>query len=230
MAQADEIYAAGRGMRHDYHPALPLAAGTGQAAGKSGQDGLSFADLIDMVNPLQHIPFLSSLYRRVTGDEMGGAARIAGGALFGGVIGLVTSIADTVLDEITGADMGEHVLSAFNRPAGPQAPATALAAAAPYQGTVTVRPHAPHAPQGPSVPPAALDAATFNALAATLGSPELLSHLAPRDKQADDKPAAASFSLTLDSLTPDYEEALQRMRTGLELHAPIAPDKLPATP
>lgn len=220
MASNNEIPAAGRGMRHDYHPAFPMAAGAGQVQGKTGKDGFSFGDLIDVINPLQHIPVLSSLYRRITGDEMGGVARVAGGALFGGVIGLVASIADTLVDEITGADTGEHVLSALSGPGKPVAPATALAAAQPYQGTVSVRPLSQAQPVAP-----ALEAATFNALAATLGGPELLAHLAPRDKPRDAAAGAANLSLT-----PDYDEALQRMHRGLDLYAPLAPDKPPATP
>lgn len=52
-----------------------------------GQDGLGFSDMIDVVNPLQHIPVVSKIYQAVTGDEMGAAANIAGAALFGGPIG-----------------------------------------------------------------------------------------------------------------------------------------------
>jgi hypothetical protein len=43
------------------------------------KDG-SFADFIDIINPLQHIPIVSTLYRSMTGDTIGGPARIHGGA------------------------------------------------------------------------------------------------------------------------------------------------------
>ncbi len=52
-----------------------------------GKDGLSFRDLLDLVNPLQHIPGVSQLYRKLTGDEIKPAMALAGGALFGGPIG-----------------------------------------------------------------------------------------------------------------------------------------------
>ncbi len=53
--------------------------------------GLS--DIIDMVNPLQHIPVVSNLYQSATGDTIGAIAKIVGGALFGGPIGAVASMA-----------------------------------------------------------------------------------------------------------------------------------------
>ncbi len=46
-----------------------------------GEDGFTFADLIDIVNPLQHIPVIGTIYRRITGDTLDPGARLAGGAL-----------------------------------------------------------------------------------------------------------------------------------------------------
>lgn len=57
-----------------------------------GEDGFTFGDIIDIINPLQHIPIVSSLYRDITGDTIAPAMKIAGGALFGGPIGAVTSM------------------------------------------------------------------------------------------------------------------------------------------
>lgn len=50
-----------------------------------------FSDIVDMVNPLQHIPVVSSLYQGATGDTIGAIAKIIGGAIFGGPIGALTS-------------------------------------------------------------------------------------------------------------------------------------------
>jgi len=82
-----------------------------QAQASQDEDGFGFLDLLDAVNPLQHIPIVSSIYREVTGDEIGNPARIAGGFLFGGVIGLVSSIANAVIDETTGKDIGDHLMA-----------------------------------------------------------------------------------------------------------------------
>ena len=48
---------------------------------------LTFGDVLDLVNPLQHLPGISTVYRRLTGDVISPAMRLAGGALFGGPLG-----------------------------------------------------------------------------------------------------------------------------------------------
>jgi len=62
-------------------------------------------DVLDVVNPLQHIPVIGSLYRSVSGDTLSSGARIAGGALFGGPLGLIASIANEIALEISGEDI-----------------------------------------------------------------------------------------------------------------------------
>lgn len=78
-----------------------------------GDDGFSFLDFVDMINPLQHIPVLSTAYRQVTGDEIDPGARLAGGTLFGGPIGLAASAFNVLLEHNTGKDVGEHVVALF---------------------------------------------------------------------------------------------------------------------
>ncbi len=79
-----------------------------------GSDGFTFGDIFDIINPLQHIPIVSTIYRAITGDDIAAAPKVAGGALFGGVIGLVISIIDTAIEQITGQDTGEHLLALFD--------------------------------------------------------------------------------------------------------------------
>jgi len=76
----------------------------------------SFWDVLDAINPLQHIPIISTIYRKITGDEMGYAARITGDALYSGLFGslisgLVSGVANVFVDARTGKDIGEHVLA-----------------------------------------------------------------------------------------------------------------------
>jgi hypothetical protein len=78
-----------------------------------GDDGLTFFDILDIINPLHHIPIVSTLYRAWTGDEIDPVPRIAGGGLFGGLIGAVASLVDVVIEEFTGGDIGDHVLALF---------------------------------------------------------------------------------------------------------------------
>lgn len=81
-----------------------------------GKEGFSFGALLDIVNPLQHIPVVSTIYRAVTGDTIGPAPRMMGGAIFGGIVGLISSAADSAVEAITGKDTGSHVLAMLPEP------------------------------------------------------------------------------------------------------------------
>jgi len=80
---------------------------------------ISFADsrseflenLLDIINPLQHIPGVSTIYRALSGDEIAAPARIIGGALFGGPIGLASATGNMLLEEASGRDLAGHVLA-----------------------------------------------------------------------------------------------------------------------
>ncbi|MGR9091340.1 MAG: hypothetical protein ACU85U_12245 [Gammaproteobacteria bacterium] len=74
-----------------------------------GDDGLTFADVIDIVNPLQHIPVVSTFYRKLTGDTIDPAMRIAGGALFGGPLGALSSTMAVAIDEVRRAPFDASV-------------------------------------------------------------------------------------------------------------------------
>ncbi|HYD32628.1 MAG TPA: hypothetical protein VEB64_17430 [Azospirillaceae bacterium] len=90
---------------------------------------MSFWDFLDVINPLQHIPVVSTLYRAVTGDTLGQPARVMGGLLYGGPIGLMAGVVSSVVEQETGKDPGEHVLALFDGP--DEAAATQTAAAEP---------------------------------------------------------------------------------------------------
>ncbi len=77
-----------------------------------GQDGLTFFDLVDAVNPLHHLPVVGFAYRAITDDDLAPAPRVAGGALYGGPIGAAVSAAQVALEAMTGDDLGGHVMTA----------------------------------------------------------------------------------------------------------------------
>ena len=74
---------------------------------------LGFADLLDVINPLQHIPLVGDLYRTLTDDQITAPARVAGGAIFGGPLGFVSGIVNALADEIAGQDFGAAVVAAI---------------------------------------------------------------------------------------------------------------------
>jgi hypothetical protein len=86
---------------------------TGTAASKSGEWDFSFHNLLSIVNPLQHLPLIGTLYRAITGDTIGTPEKIAGDTLYGGLWGALASIADTAFEKITGKDVGDTMLALF---------------------------------------------------------------------------------------------------------------------
>ena len=78
-----------------------------------GDDGFTFEDFLDIINPLQHIPVISTIYRELTGDKIAMMPRILGGTLFGGPIGAGAAVVNAALHHETGKDIGEHVAALF---------------------------------------------------------------------------------------------------------------------
>jgi len=91
------------------------ADGAGQTRTASGEHEaeFSFGDLLDIVNPLQHLPVISTAYRELTGDEISGHAKVIGGTLYGGPLGMIASGLDAALRQESGKDSGEHVVAAL---------------------------------------------------------------------------------------------------------------------
>jgi hypothetical protein len=102
-------------------PGAPLQPDGGQFF---GEDGFGFGDFVDMINPLQHIPGVSTVYRELTGDEISPGARIAGGALYGGPVGAASAIANTVSEDVTGRDLAGAMMAGLTG-GGDSAPALA---------------------------------------------------------------------------------------------------------
>ena len=84
-----------------------------EESGFFGEDGFDLGDLLDVINPLQHIPVISSIYRSLTGDEISPGARLAGGTLYGGPVGLVSAFVSGVVEDTTDTTLGDIVVAAF---------------------------------------------------------------------------------------------------------------------
>jgi hypothetical protein len=65
-----------------------------------GDDGFNFRDVLDLINPLQHIPIIGNIYRSLTGDLAAPAIRVAGGALFGGPLGAAFAAANVAMKQL----------------------------------------------------------------------------------------------------------------------------------
>lgn len=102
-AQTNPSWWSNTGPSGEADPSGPDTGGT--------QESLGFADFIDIINPLQHIPVIGTLYRELTGDTISESARMAGGALWGGPAGLIGALANTITERETGNDIGATALA-----------------------------------------------------------------------------------------------------------------------
>lgn len=95
-------------------PARVETAAKGDKSDKAEKgEGMSFWDVLDVVNPLQHIPGVNKIYQAITGDTIRTPAKIAGAALFFGPIGMAVASADAILEKETGKDALDQVASAL---------------------------------------------------------------------------------------------------------------------
>lgn len=82
----------------------------GEDAAADGNE-LGFGDLLDAINPLQHLPVIGTIYRALTGDTISEAARMAGGALYGGPFGVIGALANVVVERESGQDIGDTAMA-----------------------------------------------------------------------------------------------------------------------
>lgn len=119
-------------------PETRYEGGVTDGQSPNGGRPFSFRDLIDIVNPLQHIPVVSTIYRHITGDEISNFSRIAGGALFGGLGGIVIGGINAITNEETGKDIGQNLLAkVFGEDEGDAAQKTAAATPTPHTTSVS---------------------------------------------------------------------------------------------
>ncbi|MBT4769996.1 MAG: hypothetical protein HOO00_05660 [Rhodospirillaceae bacterium] len=186
---------------------LPPASGSDSEF--FGEDGLTFSDVLDIINPLQHIPIISTIYREITGDEIAALPRMIGGGLFGGLAGLGAATVNMIFDEASGKDLGEHIYTAFlgddgndgtmiAEAANPDAP-WYMAGKVTYSRTVADGVELAQAsPSSPAASPADVAVAAVNAKETASGTPaapaaDLPGDL-PGDKPREEFTQAAAFA------------------------------------
>jgi hypothetical protein len=127
----------------------PAAATTPDSKTASADHKSFWQDMLDVVNPLQHLPVVGTIYRAITGDKMGDVEKVAGDTLYGGPIGLVSSLADLAFEKITGKDFGDTAMAMLGLD-GDKPAATATAALKPLPSRSTLAASAPPLPFAPS--------------------------------------------------------------------------------
>lgn len=96
------------------------AAATDVAKADSGEKKESFFQhILDVINPLQHLPIIGTIYRAATGERLDPVEKIGGSALYGGLWGAVTAVADVAFEAITGKSVEDTVMAWFKSDAAP---------------------------------------------------------------------------------------------------------------
>lgn len=188
----------------------PNADAPAPTASPWGEDGFGFDDLIDIINPLQHIPLVSSLYRAMTGDEIAYAPRMIGSALFGGVLGVIAEGVSAAIEEETGGTPGDHIAAALTGLFGDREP-DAVAQAKSTQG-------APPRPAPAAVPSNRIQTEIRAARAAQV--PLLLASLglAPPERSGqDDRADRAPHSVAERTARPRPPATAEAKPTPFEL-------------
>ena len=127
---------------------LPTRPATDPAPAGWGGDGFGFNDFLDLINPLQHVPGVSTLYRAVTGDAIADEARFIGHIVYGGPLGLIAATAETLATDRDGRGLSENLAAWWGGEAE-----TAVAARRPDPPPPCMRPET--APQPERPPPTA---------------------------------------------------------------------------
>ena len=174
-----------------------------RSATETGTTTLSFSDFIDMVNPLQHIPVVSSVYRAITGDTINPVSRIVGDIAFSGPLGIasaaisgVGAIANSVMENQTGSDTTGNILASLFGNDSPASPpdATQLAESG------------PDAVKAQEVPTALAAAATLP-----------VQTVNPTDKTAPSKPAKPVIAVADSNATSDTSRSIPAGRPAGKL-------------
>jgi hypothetical protein len=118
----------------EYHAMVisPGPAPTGPASVPAGDPAEPhesfFHHLLDVINPLQHLPVIGTIYRAITGEHLDPIEKIAGDTLYGGLWGAVSSIADVAFESITGKSFEDTALALFKGDDRPRVASARVAA------------------------------------------------------------------------------------------------------
>jgi hypothetical protein len=108
-------------------PTEPLPAPKAKPFSLWENGSFGFGDFLDIINPLHHIPIVATIYRNMSGDQIGAAPRVIGGAIWGRIGGLIAGVVNAVVEWWSGKDVGDHVYAAVFGDRQKVAGATALA-------------------------------------------------------------------------------------------------------
>jgi hypothetical protein len=103
-------------MVHSPDSAVEQVTVSGSRAQPDGEGFLHH--LLDVINPLQHLPVVGTLYRAITGEHIGPVEKVMGDTLYGGMWGAITSVADVAFEGLTGKSVEDTVIGWLHHDSG----------------------------------------------------------------------------------------------------------------
>ena len=91
----------------------------------ASDEGMSFDDVRNVVNPLHHIPIVSTILQAVSGAKIGIGPRMIAAAVLGGPAGLILAGISAFIEEMSGGTIAEHAVALFDGLTGDGEPAPA---------------------------------------------------------------------------------------------------------
>ena len=129
-------------------------------AGPIGPDGywpqplnVPFSDVLNALNPLQHVPVVGTIYRAATGNTIPAPLQILGAGIFGGPIGILGAAVMSFVGALfsMGPDLSRPSVPAGMSATGSQAPMSPVTPGSLKQGEyTTLATIAPEFLQGPT--------------------------------------------------------------------------------
>ena len=117
---------------------VPVWAETTPQGGRavaSTHKPFGFHDLLNMVNPLQHIPLVQNAYRALSGDAIEPESQAMGDTLYGGPIGGAMSIVNILVGAVTGADVQGNMVRLAGGSVAPEVRTATIVTAATLPAT-----------------------------------------------------------------------------------------------
>lgn len=108
--------------------ARPASFSAQSAPAESSSHQGFFQHLWNVVNPLQHVPVIGTIYRAITGEHLDAVEKIAGDSLYGGIWGAISSVADVAFEGLTGKSFEDTALALFKSGHGAKVASTKVMA------------------------------------------------------------------------------------------------------
>lgn len=195
---------------------VPVPKPTAETTSVAKAQGFGFKDFLDVINPLQHIPGISELYRAVTGDEISDGARYSGNALYGLALG-----GPIGFGVMTGYSIASSALSGETKGAGPDLETAAIPVPQEKPATTTKAPDVVASPVGGEVLGAEVARVTGPGNGKPFDLTALLTGIAPDPKPANAAEPTMDADAKKEAQAVSPEVGLERLAAHKDNHLPV---------